>query len=309
MFRIPSAAFGCAGIHFAVRLRQAKVCNYQHNVGVCSAFSVERQFHWEMIAPGVDELAHVTTLQIHLDVGEKDHVLWAGSIAARMPALRNLELELEEIDLYYQLGCCDSSVEVVQNICSPCMETGQPAHLKSLRIACMCLRHVGRLLTKVLDLSMLEHLQLINCADIAPFLRSLHPLNLKLSSFSIEKCDWLDTTEFGVNNFISSLKLLRRLTLQFPNIHFFDKRVLEQHYSSLESLRIEYIRIGRSPSVPETWSPFGHTPKLEQLAMSGFRFEYKWSPLGSPQYSNVQDLLVSHELDDFRHSPIPTDHT
>lgn len=65
--RIPNQAFGYPGIHFAVRLRQGKVCNCQHNRGLLVTIDI-RCFDWDMIAPRADELAHVTTLQIYIDI-------------------------------------------------------------------------------------------------------------------------------------------------------------------------------------------------------------------------------------------------
>ena len=311
--RIPNQAFGYPGIHFAVRLRQGKVCNYQHNRGLLGTIDI-RCFDWDMIAPRADELAHVTTLQIYLDIVplyfQDDHVLWAGSIVARMPALRSLEIELKNWMLFEDVDCCESAVRVVQSIFDSQAETGQPMRLTSLRIKKMCLLRVSRLLTTVLDFKNLKHLQLMECVDIGPFLRELESLELNLSSLCIEIAYWDTTTGKPLNDFIRSLQPLQRLALTFTwpdDTSIVDEWTLQSHYRSLESLRIE----DEFPhaSLPVTTLVLEPTSNLEQLAWSGFKLEDGWL-LSSGRVSccDVQKLLVSVRLSDFKHNAILIDH-
>ena len=148
---------------------------------------------------------------------------------------------------------------------------------------------VGALLSESLDLRDLKHLQLIGCPDIDPFLRSLTPFNLNLLSLCIDKFRRQDTREFACDEFISSLKPLKRIILTFSEGCYFEARTLQPHYSSLETLRIE-----EDPSEPLMASSFGQALLLEQLALSGGFYLEDGCLLidGSDWFSGIQDLLV-----------------
>jgi hypothetical protein len=108
----------------------------------------------------------------------------------------------------------------------------------------MCLSRVARHLGELLDFDKLEHLQLIRCTDVEPFLRVLEPLDLKLSTLCIKDSAWSKVTDFAENDFLHSLKTLntlKHLTLKFYEHWTFDERTLLSHNSSLEFLCIEDI--------------------------------------------------------------------
>lgn len=242
------------------------------------------------MAPESDELAYVTSLQIYLRVADYRHIDRASLILARTPALRSLDLELEGCDICEDQDCCDGAVNIIQMMFSSRIETGATIRLRSLRITSMCLLYASMLLLEVLDLGMLEHLQLVRCIGIDPFLRYLEALNLDLSSLCIEDCFRFDTTDFAVNDFIRSLKPLKRITLKFMGIWFFDLRTLQPHYTSLESLRIEDNPLEQA-MLPTTRL----APNLEQLALFGFKVEDGRVSNGSAPYCDIQDLLVCYE--------------
>ena len=94
VYRTPDHANFSSHIHFAIRLRQTSVANHQ-----CYGFGAE--LDWSSHAPAVDELAHITTLQIYAGPGfENEQASW---IYHRAPALRNLEIEC---DCDYEDSCC-----------------------------------------------------------------------------------------------------------------------------------------------------------------------------------------------------------
>lgn len=287
--RVPNSSVIGAGIRFAVRLRQAKVCSYQFVSGVDGVIG-DGHLDWDMIAPTVDELAHVTSLQIYFRADDYDQFDRAALILARTPALRHLDLELETYDIYDDGECCDAAVRILQNMFHSRMETGQPTRLKSLRIASMCLLEAGVLLPDIMDLSMLEHLQLVWCTDIDPFLRHLGPLNLSLSSLRIEDFHRVDKTDFAVNDFIRSLKPLKRIMLKFTGIWYFSLRTLQHHYPSLESLCIEGKPFEQA-MVPTT----GLAPNLEQLALFGSKLEVGRIHSGPAPFYDIRELLVGFE--------------
>lgn len=197
-----------------------------------------------MIAPGRDELAHVTSLQVYMGVTDYGHLTRARVLLARMPALRGLDLELEDCDFLDNGECCDSAVWLVANMFRSRNEIWQPARLKSLRITSMCLSHVAMHLGELLNLDKLEHLQLIRCTDAEPFLRILEPLGLNLSTLCIKDSAWSEITDFATRDFLQSLrtpKTLKHLTMKFYEHWTFDERTLLSRSSSLEFLCIEDI--------------------------------------------------------------------
>jgi len=196
---------------------------------------------WDMIAPRIDELAHVTNLQVYLGVNDYDHLSRARGILARTPALRGLDLELANSDFLDDGDCCNGAIWLITNMFRSRNEVWQPVRLKSLRITSMCLLRVGRHLPEVLELNMLEHLQLVRCTDVNPFLQCLEPLGLNLSTLCIKDSDGTNTTDFATDDFLRSLKALKSLTSRFSDVENFDERTFLSHNSSLEFLGIEDI--------------------------------------------------------------------
>jgi hypothetical protein len=240
-----------------------------------------------MISPEWDELAHVTSLQIYLRVADFDHIERADSIIAHTSALRSLDLELEKPYIYEDDEDCDGAVRILKDMFYTHIKTGQVTRLKSLRITYMCLLLVSELLTTVLELKDLENLQLVRCRDIDPFLRKLEPLGLNLSSLCIVDFGRDHSTDFAVNDFIRSLKPLKRLTLEI-DIEYFDQQALQSHHSSLESLHIRDNHRGQ-PIVPA----FKHALKLDQLALFGFEFEDGGLRGEMGSYRSLRSMLVS----------------
>lgn len=277
-----------AGIYFAVRLCQRNICNYQHLNYLGNVF-YDGILDWDMVTPAVGELAHVTCLQIFLKAGASEHIDRANSIITQIPALRSLDLDLETSYIDEEEECCQNGVHIVQRTFYSHIENRQATKLKSLRIKFMCLLDVSELLTTVLELKDLKHLQLVHCMDVDPFLRRLEPLRLSLLSLCIENCGRDKSTDFAVNDFIRSLKLLKRFTLQLEDLDNFDSRTLQLHYSSLESLRIPVLDFLCEPSAVA----FGPAPGLEQLALSSFKFEEGWLPGGPAELHDLEKLLVS----------------
>jgi hypothetical protein len=220
-----------------------------------------------MIAPRVDELAHITSLQVYVRYRDGEHIEHAAEILARTPALRNLDLEFQRYNISEDSDCCDGAVGVLKGLFYSQIKKGQPTVLKSLRITSMCLLRVDRLLLTVLELDELKQLQLIRCKDINPFLRGLEPLGLALSSLCIEDFCQDKTTDpvDAIEDFIKSLKPLKRLMLTLSGVESFYELYLKSHYASLESLRIE-----NDPSEEPINLACGHAPNLEQLALSGY---------------------------------------
>jgi hypothetical protein len=176
-----------------------------------------------MIAPQTDELAHVTSLQIFLGTGYHDHVDWTDSIISRTPALRNLDLEFEEFEVWDQKDCCDGAVRIVRKMFRTRVKTGPAIRLKTLRITSMCLMRAGHLLLDFLDLTDLENLQLVRCEDIDSFLRKLSTLQLNLSPVCIESPSVdLDDSGSAVEGFLRSLPSVKRITLRFSSESFPD---------------------------------------------------------------------------------------
>lgn len=299
--RIPNE-FVCAGIYFAARLRQTKICNYQHSPDLFGFFH-EDYLGWDMIAPGLDELSHVTSLQFTFTFEDAAPINGAEFMLARTPALRSLDLELLRCEDFEDTECCHSAVEIFQDLFRSRIKAGQPTRLRSLRIASMCFMNLGKLLPSIIDLSGLEHLQLIRCIDIDPFLRNLESLHLGLSSLSIEDFHRWHVADFALNDFIRSLKPLKHLTLEFQSIWDFDDRALQLHQPSLEFLRMEDDP-WRAAIVPD----LRHASNLEQLALCGFNLEDRTLISGRAPYPDVQDLLVSVEMSDLQPYIVPTNH-
>jgi hypothetical protein len=244
---------------------------------------------WDMIAPVSDELAHITNLQIYVGVVDYDHMDRAGSIIAHTSALQGLDLEFREMGIYEDEEYCDGAVRIMEDMFYARTKPGQAMRLKSLRITSMCLLLVSEVLTTVLELKDLKHLQLVRCKDIDPFLRRLEPLGLNLSSLCIEDLDQEDWTDYAIADFIRSLGPLKRLTLRFNNMEGFDQDALLSHKSSLESLRTEDDPMEEQPIE----HAFRYAPNLEQLALSGFYLEDGWLPDDQDPFCDTPDLLVS----------------
>lgn len=225
---------------------------------------------WNNLAPTPDELAHITSLQIHTSgmIEGPEQVPW---VYARTPALRNLDLRLETCDLDGDVDCCEHGIFLLEQMFASDTISRPPPKLKTLRIDTMCLMLASDLLPKIFSLEELEHLQLIGCSDVHPFLRKLVPLRLKLSSFCIEGFHRENSDIFAVSDFIYSLEppSLKRVILKFSDASFFDQRSLKQHASSLECFRIEDKNAEKRPEVPA----FQQNSKLEQLALSGIRID------------------------------------
>lgn len=300
--RIPNLSYGCAGIYFASRLRQPKAYNYQHRYCLCS-MSEDGYLDWDMIAPGVDELAHVTSLQIFLPLDEPEHLNQAGSLVDCTPALRSLDLVLEKREIFEDEDCCDGAVSVVESIFGTGNETKRTVTLKTLRITSMCLLLAGELLTTVVELKNLKHLQLVRCQDINPLLRGLGPLRLTLSSLSIEDCCEEYSTDFATNDFIRSVAPLKRLTLKCSSTRTFDQSTLQTHCDSLRSLLVE-----GDPEEDPSVMTLGNAPRLEQLALSGFRLEDEWFAKGPEDFYDLPYLSVSVEWSAVEHRVIFTNH-
>jgi hypothetical protein len=298
--RIPNTSFIGAGIMFVLRLRQTNICNYQL-FSALNGVLYAAHLDWDMIAPAADELAHVTCLQIYFSLDDYDQIDRANLILARTPALQYLDIELENCDFDEQSTCCDSGAGVVRGMFRSRINAGQPTKLKSLRIASMCLLHAGTLLLNIVDFSALEHLQFIHCIDIDPFLRTLIPFNLNLSSLLIEGVHRWDTAEFAVSEFIRSVKPLKNLSLKFSGIDYSQDWVLRPHYSSLESLRIDADPLMHPITLKFKGTP---CPNLEQLALFGFKLEERSLPSERRRRADggdIKDLLVRAKAD--RHVP------
>jgi hypothetical protein len=184
------------------------------------------------------------------------------------------------------------------------IKTGKMIRLESLRITSMCLLLVDELLTTVLGLKDLKYLQLVRCTDIDPFLHRLEPLGLDLSSLCIEDSSQQLTRSTTIQDFIGSLKPLKRLTLKLSDIGCSGEESLRSHYASLESLCVEDDPEDE-PIVPMP----RHAPNLEQLALSGFRLENGWLPNGPTGFDHTQELLVSVDSSEIKHNFIFTNHT
>ena len=256
---------------------------------------------WDMIAPTANELAHVTSLQIYFAVGNDDQADRAGLILARTPALRYLDLELESYDIYDDDECCDAAVRILQQMFHR-IESGQPTRLKSLRITSMCLLHAGMLLPDIMDLRMLEHLQLARCLDIDPFLRQLERFDLNLLSLCIEDFFRVDIADFAINDFIRSLKPLKRITLIFAGIWSFDLRTLQPHYSSLESVRIEGCSLEQAMVLASRLAL-----NLEQLAMFGFKLEESLSDGRAVPLCHIKHWVVYFRMNQPKNIIVSTD--
>lgn len=210
--RILSDTLNSADMYLTLRIRQAKVCNYQHRNNDLWRCSEQDHLDWEVIAPASDELAHVTSLQIYLKVNDHDHIDRADELLARTPALRNLEIVFGELGIYDDWEDCDGALRVVRKMFRTHIKSGRTTRLRSLRMTSMCLLLVSELLTTVLDLKDLKYLQLFWCTDIDPFLHALETLGLNLSSLCIEYFGQEALTERTINNFVRSLNPLKRLT-------------------------------------------------------------------------------------------------
>jgi len=280
--RVPHDTRDYASLYFALRHRQAKVCNYQHLGGA------EKCLSRSTIAFSGDKLAHVTSVQVFVHAYYYDDIDLVSSIFACTPALRSLDLELGMPDLFDDGECCDSAIDVAQRMFHHESKMVQPIRLKSLRMTSMCFRLVSRMLTTNLDLKDLKHLQLISCTEIDPFLHEIQPLGLHLSSLCIAFPEQEDMDYRALPNFIRSLKPLKRLTLDYSGIDLYeDCETLRPHYSSLESLRVD-----DDPRQGPMMSIFEPAPNLDQLALSGFNLEDDWLPAGSAPFYDVHDLLV-----------------
>lgn len=140
---------------------------------------------WENVAPELDELTNITSLQICAS-GWPDMFGRPSWVYARTPALRNLDLELATCDLEGE-GCCANGWNLLDRIFGPRSTSRQAPTLKSLRITRMCLMLAGDALPQLMNLKELEHLQLIQCTDIDPFLQNLESLRLEFSSVCIDE--------------------------------------------------------------------------------------------------------------------------
>jgi hypothetical protein len=164
----------------------------------------------------------------------------------------------------------------------------------------MYLTLAGGLPTTLFDLTELNHLQLIRCTNINAFLRTLESLGLSLSSVWIENYDKMERYESAVNDFIRSLRTLKRCTLLSTHLSVLDETPLRQHASSLESLRIEGLDDYDPPILPTCWS----TPNLEQLAISGMWVDNVERISYCPRHTKGKveriPLRVSIQLSDLR---------
>lgn len=90
----------------------------------------------------------------------------------------------------------------------------QRLELITLRLNNIDLGSVGDLLSSLVVLSELEHLQLIRCENTGPFLASITKLQLSLSSFYLdeEEC-YLNEDKDAVGEIILSLKAPKRITV------------------------------------------------------------------------------------------------
>jgi hypothetical protein len=301
--RSPSDYADDLDIELAVRLRQSKVTNFQCYI---TEYCCLPSSSWENVAPGFDELANITSLQIFTP-GWPELLRRPSWIYARTPALLNLDLELETCNLGGDEDCCPHGLDVVNRLFGPHDTTRQAPKLKSLRITRMCLMLAGNALPQLMNLEELEHLQLVRCTDIDPFLRNLAALRLNLSSLCLKNFHRDDAPFFAVNDFIRSLAPLKRITLKWGGICLLDELCLQQHASSVESLRIEDTTPTESPFMPYS----EHAPKLEQLALSGFTTEVENWPTSwrSSLWFRVRPLQkVSKRLGELANNVAWTNH-
>jgi hypothetical protein len=239
------------------------VTNYQYH-----AHKLEGELIWEGLAPEVDELRHITCLQICIR-GWSESFKRASWIFARTPALRALDLELESVDDNGAEDCCELGEYLLLKVFGSVVR--QPPKLKALRISRMCLKLAGDLLSKAVSLDELEHLQLIECRDVDPFLRKLEAFHLNLSSLCIERSERTHWSGLALRGFILSLgPPLKRLRLNCDDYEIITFDDLLKHAASIECLLIEV----NDPEQPPLDAPFNRMfTRLEQLALSGHNIE------------------------------------
>jgi hypothetical protein len=189
-------------------------------------------------------------------------------VYARTSALRNLHLDLDAC-ARIEAECCDYARHLLLQIFGPCTPDRQRPKLKSLRISDMCFMLAGDLLPRLVNLEELEHLQLECCQDIDPFLRSLEPLSLSLTSVYIGTyhCPH-GVVGDAMDGFLRSLQPCKRIALNFTAMNRLNERIFLQHASAIESLRLEDYDEDASP-VPR----FDYAPNLEQLALTDVYME------------------------------------
>ena len=195
---------------------------------------------WENLAPGRDDLAHITTLQILINYpSDVDRAAW---ILERTPALQSLDIGMGLPGDVWDFG--DEHFDFLKALFRS-EDTAQLSamRLTSLRMTSMWLTKCGKVLPALVKFEHLETLHLIACCDFEPLLQHLTQLRLHLSSICIDRGKMEPCDRATMSAFVASLAAPKRLSLLCVANYDYDGQIdvdsLQQIAGSLEYLRLE----------------------------------------------------------------------
>lgn len=183
-----------------LRDRQRKLTSYQYQ-------SPEWRFSSDFASlPSGDGFSCVTALS--LCIQGLDDCKQAGSILKHSPRVTSLAIILS------RRSCGDRSFSrfILETICGAVFTHRGLLELTALRFEGMTLDDAGSLLQGFVVLEALQHLQLLRCHGVDPFLEGLSQRCSGLQSFAIEYCKDIRNID-AINDFLRATTV-RRLVLR-----------------------------------------------------------------------------------------------
>ena len=200
-----------------LRSRQRKSMNYE-------CHSVPRdKFRSLSLPPNGDKLSYVTML--HVDIRFKHDCKRAATILKDAPRVTSLAITFSQSEPGYGFMGNHNQTQIGRTIVDLLFgaahaQRGQ-LNLTALRFDGMCLADSGEPLSGYVALQSLQHLQLLRCGNVHPFLEALTQRCSGLESFALEHCHG-GTQISTVDNFLgpTTPKQLVLKTLLSDRNHF-----------------------------------------------------------------------------------------
>jgi len=223
-----------------LRSRQRKLTNYECHI------VARDKLRRIALPPNGDELPCVTTL--HVDIKFKHDCKRAATILKDTPRVKNLAITFSRSDSGY--GFIDTEDRtsigriVVDLLFGAAYADRGPLKLTALRFDGMRFASAGEPLSRFVALEDLQHLQLLRCDDVHPFLEALTQRCSGLQSFVLKYCSGRARVN-AIDNFLRATTPKRLVLRTMP--------VIRAQFEASETVNYD------------TLAPYAHTIQCLEL--------------------------------------------
>lgn len=209
MIRLPAFSLLDEDLSHLLRLQQRHLTNYQYH---SPARNKSGSTFW---LPSNDELAYVTSLQLCIQY--EDDCKVAAVMLDRAPKVTSLAIKLSDSELRNASHISRYESKTIACVAIRSILGAAHAHRGQLELIALsfdtiALADAGGLLQHFVNLEALQHLQLLRCEYVDPFLEHLAHECSDLSSFALEHCLYHRDAS-AINDFIKATTP-RRLVLK-----------------------------------------------------------------------------------------------